>query len=114
MGNKSLAFAVIRYNVRTYEPGGVMAVIKGRAKAEAAVTQFEIERSREDRAVGWGYFLEQTDLQPGMDPEKATSLRQTRQDVIESKAQELESEALALAVLNRQARRRFTKSDAAD
>ena len=97
----TVTFAIIRYNLRTYEPGGVMAVIKGRVKAEAAITQFEIEQSREDRTAGWGYFLEQTDLQPGMDPEKATSLRQTRQDVIETKAQELELKTPNLSMLNR-------------
>jgi hypothetical protein len=87
MGRTStVSFAVIRYNRLTYEPGGVMAVIKGRGKAEATIAQLETEQSREDRYGGWVYFLEQTDLQPGMDPQKATSLRQTRMDVIESKA----------------------------
>jgi hypothetical protein len=90
MRNKSTAsFAVIRYNLRTYEPGGVMAIIKGRGKAEATVEHFESEQSREDQFAGWGYFLEKTDLKPGMDPQKATSLRQTRLDVRESKAQGL-------------------------
>ena len=90
MQNKSTAaFAIIRYNLQTYEPGGVMAIIKGRRKAEATVEQFESEQSREDRFAGWGYFLERTDLKPGMDPQKATSLRQTRLDVLESKAQDL-------------------------
>lgn len=90
MRNKSTAsFAIIRYNLRTYEPGGVMAIIRGRRKAEATVAQFESEQSREDRFAGWGYFLERTDLRPGMDPQKATSLRQTRMDVRESQAQDL-------------------------
>ncbi|HVP53108.1 MAG TPA: hypothetical protein VMT05_13405 [Terriglobales bacterium] len=83
------SFAIIRYNLRTYEPGGVMAIIRGRRKAEAAVAKFESEQSREDRFAGWGYFLETTDLRPGMDPQKATSLRQTRMDVRESQAQDL-------------------------
>ncbi len=90
MRSKSTAsFAIIRYNLRTYEPGGVMAVIKGRGKAEATVAQFESEQSIEDRFAGWGYFLERTDLRPGMDPQKATSLRRARMDVRESKAQGL-------------------------
>lgn len=84
---KCTAFAIIRYNLLTYEPGGVMAVVRGRGKAEAAIIQFESEQRRADRSAGWGYFLEPTDLPPGMDPEKATALRQTRMDVIESKAQ---------------------------
>jgi hypothetical protein len=99
----TVSFAIIRYNLLTYEPGGVMAIIKGRGKAEATVAQFESEQSREDRFAGWGYFLETTDLQPGMDPQKATSLRQTRQDVIESKAQNLELKARVLTMLNRRA-----------
>jgi len=82
------SFAIIRYNLRTYEPGGVMAIIKGRGKAEVTVQHFESEQSREDRLAGWGYFLETTDLKPGMDPQKATSLRQTRMDIRESEAQD--------------------------
>jgi hypothetical protein len=82
------SFAVIRYNLRTYEPGGVMAIIKGRGKAEVTVQDFESGQSREDWLAGWGYFLERTDLRPGMDPEKATSLRQMRMDIRESKAQD--------------------------
>jgi len=82
------SFAVIRYNLRTYQPGGVMAVIKGRGKAEVTVQHFESEQSREDCLAGWGYFLERTDLTPGMDPQKATSLRQTRMDIRESQAQD--------------------------
>jgi len=90
MRNKSIAsFAIIRYNLRTYEPGGVMAIIKGRGRAEVTVEHFESEQSREDQFAGWGYFLERTDLRPGMDPQKATCLRQTRLDVRESKAQGL-------------------------
>jgi len=90
MRNKSTAsFAIIRYNLRTYEPGGVMAIIKGRGKAEVTIQHFEGGQSREDCLAGWGYFLETTDLKPGMDPQKATSLRQMRMDVRESKAQDL-------------------------
>ena len=111
MRNKStICFAIVRYNRLTYQSGGVMAIIRGRGKAETEVAQFESEQSIEDRFAGWGYFLEQTDFQPGMDLQKATSLRQTLQDVIETKAQELESKAHALAVLNRQGRRYCTKS----
>jgi hypothetical protein len=96
MRSKSTAsFAIIRYNLRTYEPGGVMAIIKGRRKAEATIAQFESEQSSQDRFAGWGYFLEQTDLRPGMDPQEATSLRQTRQDVVESKAQDLSEDGRA-------------------
>jgi hypothetical protein len=89
MRNRTAAsFAIIRYNLRTYEPGGVMAIIKGREKAEVTVQGFESGQSREDCRAGWGYFLEKTDLRPGMDPQKATSLRQLRLDIRESKAQD--------------------------
>jgi hypothetical protein len=84
----SASFAIIRYNLRTYEPGGVMAVIKGRGKAEVSVQNFQSGQSRADSLAGWGYFLETTDLRPGMDPLKATSVRQMRLEVRESKAQD--------------------------
>jgi hypothetical protein len=84
----SASFAIIRYNLRTYEPGGVMAIIKGRGRAEVTVQNFQSEQSRADCLAGWGYFLETTDLAPGMDPQKATSVRQMRMDVRESNAQD--------------------------
>jgi len=65
-----------------------MAIIKGRGKAEVTVQHFQSGQSRADCLAGWGYFLEKTDLTPGMDPQKATSLRQTRMDVRESEAQD--------------------------
>jgi hypothetical protein len=80
------SFAVIRYNLRTYASGGVMAVIKGRSNAKMKVEHFEGAQSNEDRNAGWRYFLERTNLEPGMDPEKATKLRQARLDVRESKS----------------------------
>ena len=78
------AFAVIRYNFRTYAAGGVMAIVKGRTNAEATKGQFEVGQSAQDRQEGWRYFLEKTDLKPGMDPEAATHARENRQDVRES------------------------------
>ncbi|MCU1297511.1 MAG: hypothetical protein JWO91_1789 [Acidobacteriaceae bacterium] len=81
-------FAIIRHNVRTYESGGVVAVIKGRTTAENILSQQEKGQGSEDRHAGWRYFLEKTDLKPGMDPVEATNLRQTRLEVRESEAQE--------------------------
>ncbi|HZR57796.1 MAG TPA: hypothetical protein VFA74_13055 [Terriglobales bacterium] len=81
-------FAIIRHNVRTYESGGVVAVIKGRTAAENILSQQEKGQGSEDRHAGWRYFLEKTDLRPGMDPTEATNLRQTRLEVRESEAQE--------------------------
>ena len=80
------SFAIIRYNFRTYESGGVMAVIKGHSNAKMKIEHFEGAQSNEDRNAGWRYFLERTNLKPGMDPEKATKLRQARLDVRESKS----------------------------
>ena len=42
------SFAVIRYNLRTYESGGVMAVIKGKESAESVLKQFEQSQKRFD------------------------------------------------------------------
>lgn len=80
------SFAVIRYNFRTYASGGVMAVITGRSNAKMKIEHFEGGQSNEDRNAGWRYFLERTDLKPGMDPDKATKLRQTRLDIRESRS----------------------------
>jgi hypothetical protein len=82
------SFAIIRHNIRTYESGGVVSVVKGRTNAEAALMQFERGQSSDDRHIGWRYFLEKTDMKAGMDPTEATSLRQTRLEVRESEAQQ--------------------------
>src|SRR5437762_2200425 len=70
------SFAVIRYNLRTYVSGGVVAIIKGKSNAETTLKSLEVQQSSEDRHEGWRYFLEKTDLKAGMDPQEATSLRQ--------------------------------------
>ena len=80
------SFAVIRYNFRTYESGGVMAVIRGKESAETILKQFEQSQSSDDRHTGWRYFLEKTDLRAGMDPVEATNLRQSRLEMRESQA----------------------------
>jgi hypothetical protein len=79
------SFAIIRFNERTYKSGGVMAVVRGES-GQRALNDFEWCQSQEDRSAGWRYFLEETDLQPGIDPEKATKLRQLRLDLQESQA----------------------------
>jgi hypothetical protein len=80
------SFAIIRFNERTYISGGVMAVVKGRLNGQRTLNDFEWGQSQEDRSAGWRYFLEETDLQPGIDPEKATKLRQLQLDLQESQA----------------------------
>jgi hypothetical protein len=78
------SFAVVRFNERTYQSGGVVAVIKGVGAAQRTLNDFDWCQSEENRCAGWRYFLERTDLRPGMDPEKATKLRQVRLDLQES------------------------------
>jgi hypothetical protein len=84
--NSDRSFAVIRFNEKTYVSGGVVAVVKGALNGQRALNDFEWSQSQEDRSAGWRYFLEETDLQPGIDPVKATKLRQLRLDLQESRA----------------------------
>jgi hypothetical protein len=78
------SFAVVRFNERTYQPGGVVGVVKGIKSAQRTLDNFDGCQSEENRRAGWRYFLEKTDLRPGMDPEKATKLRQVRFDLQQS------------------------------
>lgn len=78
------SFAVIRFNERTYQSDGVVAVIKGFQAAQRILNDFDWSQSEENRRAGWRYFLENTNLRPGMDPEKATKLRQMRLDLQDS------------------------------
>ncbi len=80
------SFAVIRYNLRTYVSGGVVAIIKGKSNAETTLKNLEGQQSSEDRHEGWRYFLEKTELKAGMDPQEATSLRQVNLELRESQA----------------------------
>jgi hypothetical protein len=84
MTNKSQAsFAVVRFNERTYQSGGVVAVIKGTESAESTLKELDWCQGDDSRRAGWRYFLEETDLRSGMDPEKATILRQVQLDLAE-------------------------------
>ena len=78
------SFAVIRFNEQTYQSGGVVAVIKGIKIAQRTLDDFDWSQSEDQRRAGWHYFLEKTNLRPGMDPEKATTLRQVRFDLQEA------------------------------
>jgi hypothetical protein len=84
--DSNYSFAVIRFNEKTYLSGGVVAVVQGPESAQRTLNDFEWCQSQEDRSSGWRYFLEETDLQPGIDPTKATRLRQLRLDLQESQA----------------------------
>ena len=79
------SFVVVRFNSRTYLPGKVVAVIKGNKAAERILKDLNSCLSEESRRAGWRYFLEETDLKPGMDAERATSLRQLRFDSQEAR-----------------------------
>jgi hypothetical protein len=80
------SFAIIRFNSRTYESGGVMAVLQVHTAAENLMRDYEVGQCEEDRYNGWRYFLEETDLAPGMNAEDATKLRQVRLERRESGA----------------------------
>ena len=80
------SYAIIRHNIRTYESGGVVLVVKGRENADIRVKHFETGQSSEDRHAGWRYFIEKSDLKAGMDPAEATNLRQMKLEMSESQA----------------------------
>src|SRR5438132_3917399 len=80
------SFAIVRFNSRTYESGGVMAVVKAHTAAEHLLRDYEFGQSDQDRHNGWRYFLEETDLAPGMNADEATKLRQVRLEHRESGA----------------------------
>ena len=64
----------------------MVEVLKGRQNAETNLKKLEQCQSSTDRHEGWRYFFEKTDLKPGTDPARATSLRQTELETRESKA----------------------------
>ena len=66
--------------------GGVVQVIRGQQNAARAVAQFEGGQTSDDRHNGWRYFLEETQLTPGMDPERATQQRWRELDAREARA----------------------------
>jgi hypothetical protein len=77
-------YAVIRHNIRTYISAGVVQVIGSRKKAVEAIAQLELAQTSHDRDDGWRYFLEETDLTPGMDAVQATSRRWLELEIRES------------------------------
>jgi hypothetical protein len=77
------SFAIVMFNEHTYRPGEVVAVVKGMTAAQRILAEFILWQTPQNRREGWRYFLEKSDLEPGMDPSKATRLRQTRSDLQE-------------------------------
>jgi len=63
-----------------------VAVVKAHAAAEHLLRDYEFGQSDQDRHNGWRYFLEETDLAPGMNADEATKLRQVRLEHRESGA----------------------------
>ena len=82
----SASYVIIRYNIHTYKSGGVVEVVKGKQNAEKTVKNLEAGQPSGDHHEGWRYFFEKTDLRVGMDPAKATHLRQADLEVRESQA----------------------------
>lgn len=72
----NFTFAIIRFNAKTYDRGAVVAVIRGRANAESAMAEMQRVQETSDWVGGWRYFLELTDLNPGMDAQQATRARE--------------------------------------
>lgn len=81
-----IAYAIIRHNIRTYVSAGVVQVIRGQQNATRAVAKFEESQTSNDHHDGWRYFLEETQLTPGMDAEEATRQRWLEFDAREAKA----------------------------
>jgi len=86
LNDSSSFYAIVRYNSRTYRPGGVVLVVKGKQQAESAVKQFQEALSSSEYQEGWRYFFEKTSLKAGTDPAEATNLRQAELESRETKA----------------------------
>ena len=81
----SASYVIVLHNVRTYRSGGVVAVVRGKDKAESTLKQFQESESSSSYHEGWRYFIEKTDLAVGTDPAEATNLRQAELEKRESK-----------------------------
>jgi hypothetical protein len=72
------AFAIVRFNFNAKKLRSRRGHGCYRWPSKRRSDHAEIQRVQEssDWVAGWRYFLEQTDLNPGMDPEEATRARQ--------------------------------------
>jgi hypothetical protein len=61
-------------------------VVRGRQNAESTLQKLDECQSPADRHEGWRYFSERTGMKAGIDPAKATDVRQAELEVRESKA----------------------------
>jgi hypothetical protein len=64
----------------------VIAVVRGKQKAETTLKTFQEAQNSSDHHEGWRYFLEKTELTAGTDPAEATKQRQADLELRESKA----------------------------
>ena len=80
------SYAIIRHNIRTYQSAGVLAVVRGKQRAESELKRLEDSQGSSDRHEGWRYFIEKTNLQAGTGPVEATQHRQAELERRESKA----------------------------
>jgi hypothetical protein len=80
------SYAIIGYNMRTYQSAGVLAVVRGKQRAESELKSFEDSQDSSDRHAGWRYFVEKIDLPAGTNPVEATRHRQAELEARELKA----------------------------
>jgi hypothetical protein len=78
------SYTIVSFNQRTYVSGGVVCVVRDRRTAEQLAQNFKAGQSETDRLAGWRYFIEESDLKPGMDRNEATRIRQLRFDLQDS------------------------------
>jgi hypothetical protein len=80
------SYAIICYNSRTYQSGGVVMIVSGKAAADSELKRLEDCQDSSHRQDGWRYFIQETDLQAGTDPIDANQHRQAELESRESKA----------------------------
>ena len=71
----SSTYAIICYNIRTYQSAGVVAVVRGQQNATAKVKDLEGSQSSTEQHEGWRYIFEKTTLKAGTDHTEATRKR---------------------------------------
>lgn len=89
------SYAIIRYNIRTYESDGVQVVVRGKQTAESELKRLEECQDSSDRHEGWRYLIDKTSLKAGTDPIEATRHRQAELELRESKAMQPGAPGLA-------------------
>src|SRR5215472_16554309 len=80
------SYAIIRYNIRTYQSAGVLAVVRGKYSAESEMRKLQDSQDSSDRHEGWRYFIEKSNLKAETDPAEATQRRQAELERRELKA----------------------------